>query len=197
MMHGYLIFRIKDIHDEANGLYNIFRGGFYHDYIDLRNLEETSKRWEIPTLEVDKVCPFAQTFNISGTGERIVWKPASPSLSCNPQLWLKTKGLAHRVTNSEKLSTLDGTSRREEARKLADATVTENRLVQGWRYLEEMGMIRDKKERLRVFMSWAGKDVMEEEERSVLLELGLDEVEVRKYVGGVAAKWYLKKLHEV
>jgi hypothetical protein len=186
----------QDIHDEANGFYNISRGGFFHDHIDLEDLEGTSKRLQIPTFEVEKECPFAKTFGITSTDEVIVWKPAHP-LGSNPNFWIETKGPLHRVTDPDKLSknNTEAATRREKIRVFAEATVTENRLEQGWRYLEEMGVKRDKKEGLREFMGGISGDILSEE-RNVLLELGLDVVEVKKYVGGVAVKWYLKRLSQ-
>lgn len=184
----------QDIHDEEHGIYNICRSGFYHDYVDVNDLEATRKRLMKPTLSVEKECPFAKAFGITGPGEGIVWKPAN-HLHSNPKLWIKTKGPQFLVNHYTKIpkDTLDAATRREKCNLFVEATVTGNRLMQGWKFLEEMGVEKDKKEGLRVFMEWAGKDV-EDEEGGLLREFGLEMGDVRKFVGGVAARWYLSTL---
>ncbi|EPE26470.1 DNA ligase/mRNA capping enzyme, catalytic [Glarea lozoyensis ATCC 20868] len=182
----------QDIHDEENGFYNVSKGGFYHNYIDINDHEGSKKRLQIPTLEVEKECPFTKTFNISGMGEGIVWKTYHP-LGADAKFWIKTKGHLHRVTDHDKITEHDAKqSQKEKVGSFVEATVTENRLVQGWDYMAEMGHVRDKMG-VQVFIGWVYGDIMEEE-RSLLAEMELVEFDVRNRIGGAAARWYLEKL---
>jgi hypothetical protein len=83
----------SDISNENAGIYNISSGGFYKASIDItseKTLNVSIDKLQAYTLDVERNCPLAETFGISGNGEGIVWKAEDP-LSEDAHLWFKTK----------------------------------------------------------------------------------------------------------
>ena len=60
------------ISNEGVGIYNILRSGFYIHDLNLLSLSASLDEMKAHTLAVEKICPFAASFNIFGTGEGIV-----------------------------------------------------------------------------------------------------------------------------
>jgi hypothetical protein len=184
-----------EIHNEKVGIYNISRGGFYKevlDFIDPESLEACNQKLLAHTLEVERECPFAKSFGISGVGEGIVWKAHYP-LSQDPRFWLKTKGPEHKITRTDKLKKVelnkDGVER---ARTFAEAAVTEMRLQQAWDYLGEMEIKRDKSG-TQSFNKWLINDV-EVEEKKAIVDMGVDKAALKKAVNAIGKGWYFEKL---
>jgi hypothetical protein len=180
-----------DINNEAVGIYNISRGGFYHEELVSDDLEGTREKLQALTLTVEKECPFAKTFGISGVGEGIVWKAEHP-LGDDAKFWFKTKGPLHRVTTTEKLKQKPDASEQQKVDSFAEAAVTENRLEQGWAYLEEMGIKRDMKA-IGEFMKWVKQDV-EVEERMEIKKMGIDAGLLKKKIVFLSRAWYIEKV---
>jgi hypothetical protein len=180
-----------DIHNEAVGIYNISRGGFYHEELVFNDIAGSRETLEVHTLAVEKECPFAKIFGISGVDEGIVWKAEHP-LGDDARFWLKTKGPQHRVTTTEKLKNRPSGSELENAKNFAEAAVTENRLEQGWGYLEEVGIERDMKG-IGAFMEWVMHDV-EVEERMEIEKMEINQALLEKKMANMCKDWYMKKL---
>ncbi|TVY84982.1 hypothetical protein LSUE1_G003831 [Lachnellula suecica] len=182
-----------DIQNEDAGFYNISRGGFYHEEFDFNTPEASRERLQVHTVAVEKECPFAKTFGISGAGEGIVWKAEHP-LGNDARRWLKTKGASHSVTTTEKVKVAPSDSDLEKAQNFAEAAVTNNRLEQGWGYLEEMGIKRDMKG-LAQFMKWISNDV-EVEERLEIQKLEIKLKLLRAQMASTSKAWYLERLKQ-
>jgi len=186
-----------EIHNESVGIYNIARGGFYHEVLDFKDpetLENCKEKLMAHTMEVEKECPFAKSFAISGVGEGIVWKADFP-LCCEPRFWLKTKGAEHNVTRTDKLRKEEmKAGAGERAKVFAEAAVGEMRLLQAWDYLGEMGIARDKKG-IQAFNQWLVKDV-EVEEKKEILEMEVDKKALKKAIAGLGRTWYFSKVGE-
>ncbi|CAD6450034.1 2abd913c-2603-4eee-b194-f4f8eb83d4d2-CDS [Sclerotinia trifoliorum] len=80
-----------DIHNESVGIFNVSRGGFFHETITIRNPQPAFEKMQALADAVEKECPFAKSFGIIGLGEGIVWKPTAP-LCHDAKYWLKLKG---------------------------------------------------------------------------------------------------------
>jgi RNA ligase len=186
------------IHNEAAGIYNISRGGFYREILDFKDketLDRCKEKIMAHTLEVEKECPFAKSFSVSGVGEGIVWKAHYP-LSQDPRFWLKTKGPEHRHTQTDRLKKdqlKNGAG--ERAKTFAEAAVGDMRLQQAWDFLGEMGVKRDKSA-TQAFNQWLVKDV-EVEEKKIILEMEVDKMALKKAIGVIGRIWYFKKLGEM
>jgi hypothetical protein len=184
-----------EIHNEKVGIYNISRGGFYKEVLDFKDpesLEACKEKLLAHTLDVERECPFAKSFGVSGVGEGIVWKAHYP-LSQDPRFWLKTKGPEHRITRTDKLKKAelnkDGVER---AKTFAEAAVTEMRLQQAWDYLGEMEIKRDKSG-TQAFNKWLINDV-EVEEKKAIADMGVDKAALKKAVNAIGKAWYFEKL---
>lgn len=182
-----------DIHNEAAGIYNISRGGFYHEELAFDNVKASRQRLQDLTVEVERECPFAKSLGIVGGGEGIVWKVSHP-YGADARFWLKTKGAQWAATTEKQLAVGSMGSETEEAKELAEAAVSENRLAQGWEYLGEMGMERSMGS-VMPFMKWVGDDV-EVEERGKIARREINVGLLRKYMGIKSKAWYVKKLAE-
>ncbi|QSZ31539.1 hypothetical protein DSL72_001106 [Monilinia vaccinii-corymbosi] len=80
-----------DIHHEPSGIFNVSRGGSFHETIVLQNPDPAFAKMQALSDAVEEECPFAKSFGIIGLGEGIVWKPAAP-LCHDAKYWLKLKG---------------------------------------------------------------------------------------------------------
>jgi hypothetical protein len=58
--------KYPDIADEAVRIYNISRGGYCHEIMDLSEPEAALARLTTVTKQVDERCPFATTFFVDG-----------------------------------------------------------------------------------------------------------------------------------
>jgi hypothetical protein len=177
------------------GIYNISRGGFYHEVLDINDTEKCKEKLLTHTLAVEQECPFAKSFGVAGLGEGIVWKAEYP-LSQDSRFWLKTKGPEHRHTYTDKLKKAEmKKGGNERAKSFAEAAVTEMRLEQAWDYLDEMGIKKDKSATQQL-NQWLVNDV-DVEEKKVIAEMCIDKVALKKAIGIIGRNWYFKKLSDV
>ena len=176
----------------AVGIHNIAKAGLYYETLDLVDYEESMKRLQRPTLEVEKRCPFAfNAFGLEGTGEGIVWRFEN-ELGNDPNFWFKTKGPKFSRSDAPtkpKESNEDGVAL---AKDFVNAVIDEMRLKQGLDYLREMGIAHDKKG-LGSFVKWLTNDVLVEEKGEIdnsHVDVGL----LKKEIANVSRLWYLEKL---
>jgi hypothetical protein len=180
-----------DICNESTKIFNISRGGFYDATLNIDKPTECTEKMQALTNDVEKECPFAKSFGISGLGEGIVWKPVREDLRSDPRFWLKTKGPLHRQV--ERLpKDIKSAEDKEKARIFAEAAVGEMRLQQAWDYLGEMEIKKDKSATSK-FCGWLSNDV-EVEEKGEIEKLGVDRGLLKKAIQTVGRTWYFKKL---
>ncbi|MCJ1359642.1 MAG: hypothetical protein MMC33_009644 [Icmadophila ericetorum] len=182
----------SDIHIESAGIYNVYRAGSYTHTIDRNNLEASMETIQKLTMEVEKECPFAKTFGISGIGEGIVWK-CLPPLPSNSEFWFKTKGPLHAQTEPVNKSAkhLAG---KEKATVFANLIASKMRLEQGWNYLAETGVKQDKKA-TGAFLKWVVQDC-EAEEKLEMKELDIKMELLRPEISKIAQKWFTGRVLE-
>jgi hypothetical protein len=184
-----------DISNESVGIYNISRGGTFSEILDVNDTEAFMERAMALTLAVEKECPFAKSFGLSGVGEGIVWKAAHP-LGSSSRFWMKTKGPLHRVVDRDSLKkavTARGDNKTK-AKAFAEAAVTVQRLEQAWDYLVEMEVARNK-QGLGDFMRWLNNDV-EVEEKKAIADLNVNKHTLRKEMQFLGKAYYFKRLEE-
>ena len=181
-----------DIHNESIGIYNIARAGFFQSNLDLQKVDKLDA--EIKTLveQVEKECPYARTFGVSGIGEGIVWKLCD--YFNNPDFWFKSKGEMFAVSACNKLpESALGAKSSERLKSFAKAIVTENRMQQGWGYLEEMRVARDMTG-LGKFLRWVVEDCLKEEQRD-MEEANIREPDLKPAIIDIAKLWYKGKVN--
>ena len=180
-----------DIDAEPVGIYNISRAGFYYLDLDLANIEDAEAKIDRLVKDVEKECPYALTFGISGIGEGIVWK--SRQFWSDPEFWFKSKGDEFMVKAAKEpgldLEKLRASERADEFAKLV---TTVNRMQQGWDFLEEMKIARDRSGTGR-FLSWLVDDCMTEEGREIE-EAGIDKVKLKSAICLIGRRWYRERV---
>ena len=179
------------IHDEDEGFFNIGKGGFFDYTLDTNDLEKGLKELQALTDRVAQECPYALARGVHGRGEGIVWKAADAY--DNEDLWFKTKDERFDVSDKQKM---EKTAAQKDiavrADMLASAVLTENRLEQGWEFLDEMKMSRDMKS-TGGFLKWVLNDCLTEEKLQ-MEELKLGPQDVRSSINAQAKAWYQKKV---
>lgn len=178
-----------DIHNEAAGIYNISRAGFFHKVLQLESPTATAAEIDALVKDVERECPYARSFGVSGIGEGIVWKPRQHD--SNPDFWFKSKGELFAVAAKPKLPA-NPSGDEERIRIFAQAIVTENRMEQGWGYLREMRVARDMKGISR-FLKWVVEDCLREEKRD-MEEGDIKEQNLKPAIVGIAKSWYKAKV---
>jgi hypothetical protein len=159
-------------------IYFISQFPSYELEIDFERPEEATEKLQEITLEVEKECPVAKHFGVSGIGEGVVWQSTEDFSST---FWFKVKGEKHSVTKVKKLASVD-VEKLNSVREFVEATVTENRLEQGLSVMKERGLEISRKT-TGDYLRWVVSDILEEE-TDLLTKNGL----CAKDVGGEISK---------
>lgn len=179
-----------DINDEDAGFFNVGKSGFFNYTISMNDLEKGQKELQALTDQVGQECPYALARGVHGRGEGIVWKSADAY--GNEDLWFKTKDERLDVSDKQKMEkTAAQKDTAARAGMFASAVVTENRLEQGWGYLDEMKMGRDVRS-TGAFLKWVLNDCLTEEKLQ-MEELKLGPQDVRSSISARAKAWYQMK----
>lgn len=139
------------------------------------------------TEEVEKECPVAKHFGVSGIGEGIVW-----TATHNDHHYIfKVKGEKHSVSKVKTLASVD-VEQVESAKQFVESVVTENRLQQGVQVLKERGVELDQKA-TGDYLRWVIGDIAKEESDTIQ-ENGLDIKKVNPLISNKARVWFFKYL---
>lgn len=169
-------------------VFNITRGGLYKEQFSFVSKDAVATRLAEITDAVEKECPFAKSFDVSGTGEGVVWQ--CEELAENSRYWFKVKGEAHSVTKVKTLKPMSAEEREKlkSAEIFASKVVTEARLEQGLDYLREMNLEKTIKN-IGVFIKWVVEDVIKEETDN-MKEFSVSADKVKRVVGSMASSFY-------
>lgn len=153
--------RVADVVDEANNIYLISKFGEYKYELDIMSQESINGLEEL-TLNVEEKCPVAQQLNPNGNliGEGLVW---TGSIAGN-FFKFKHKGSKHaRGGGSKKVSVSSGYSpdQIEAVKYFLSIALSNDRLMQGLEYLNEMGL-DDSPKNTGTFLKWVSQDIMKE-----------------------------------
>ncbi|KAK4965653.1 hypothetical protein LTR66_012101 [Elasticomyces elasticus] len=183
-----------DIEDPDAGIYNISRGGVFEATLTLSDPIADIARIQTMVDAVERHCPFALSFGVSGTGEGIVWKVQDAPYQGNASYWFKSKGHLHAVSNipTMRKELVGAAGKKESAALFAAAVVTETRLMQGLDYLEEMG-VESNERGIGVFLKWMTADCLAEE-KDALKEADVEVRMTKTEIIRVARVWYLKRI---
>lgn len=186
----------KDISLEKYSIYNITKAATFNCKIRLTDSMELSHIQDIEYLDsltdqVEKECPFAKLFGISGLGEGIVWIYSDHNIDYHT--WFKAKGQEHTVSkvNIVKFSQLD-IDKKKNTQIFVDNTVLPNRLNQGIEYLKEMGLDSSLKN-FGKFLGWITKDILTEEALTIK-ENKLDIKMIKNIIVMKVKKWYCMRI---
>lgn len=173
----------KDLHDNANGIYNILQFPTYEIEIDFNQPELVQNKIIEMTVSVEECCPVGKYFNKEGVGEGIVFTCIS-----NQNLKFKSKGEKHSVSKVKTLNPID-VEAMAGINEFIELAVTENRLKQGISYFNENN-IEVHAKNTGQFLGWIVRDVLKEE-KDTLEASGLDEKKVKNAIVTKARMWFL------
>lgn len=174
-------------------IFNISRGGIYIIDVDFSKPEESLEKLINLTIEIEKECPYAKSFGVSGIGEGLVWK-----LSDNPEnsnYWFKTKGEKHSGAkkNKKKIATI-APEKLETINTLLDEILPTWRLEQGLNESKKDNDILDMKN-IGPYLAWINKDVRKEE-MDTILENGLEWKEIAKFITQRAKTFFMNEVNK-
>lgn len=174
------------IHGE--GFYHIKAFQTWEKSIDFNNPELIQNELIEITQEVEKECPVAKHFGITGVGEGVVWKCTSPSWE---GLMFKVKGEEHSKSKVKTLSEVD-LARIEGINKISVQIMTPERLEQGMEYLKEMD-IEPLQKNTGQYLKYVVQDALKEEEL-LISESEYDIKAIGKNCSKIAKDWYFKRI---
>lgn len=140
------------------------------------------------TQAVEEECPVGKSFGVSGIGEGVVW---TCYFDGGAALRFKVKGEKHSSSKVKKLASVD-VEKINGVQEFVDSVVTESRLEQGWKWLEENNLEQDVVN-LGPFIKWVIGDVFKEEQDTIV-ENQLDAKIIPKYISNKARTWFMTKL---
>lgn len=170
---------------EAPGLNDVIR-------VDFNNItdELLSTLGEL-TQEIERECPFAKLFGVSGVGEGIVWRSLNYKTKEGDPWLFKTKGEKHKNVKETKVVQLNPDVAASNA-EVVSSVLTEQRLSQGIEKLGEMGHEIGKKSTPH-FLKWIQDDI-KRECRDIIESLSLgNQAAVLAEVTKQAREWFFKQ----
>lgn len=151
----------KHIKNEEQSIFNILQFPYFELDIDFNKPELFINDLASLTDNVEKECPVGKYFDVSGTGEGIVWE----HINDNKRYIFKVKGEKHQVSKVKTLTTVD-IEEIENIKSFVDYAVTENRLTQGIDKMRELNIpIIDKS--TADYLKWVYNDVIKEESDTI------------------------------
>lgn len=149
------------IKNEEQLIFNILQFPNFEIDIDFNRPELSINILSELTNNVEKECPVGKYFDVSGTGEGIVWE----HINDNKRYIFKVKGEKHQVSKVKTLTTVD-IEEIENIKSFVDYAVTENRLTQGIDKMRELNIpIIDKS--TADYLKWVYNDVIKEESDTI------------------------------
>lgn len=174
----------EDLHYNDASIYNIKQFPSITVDIDFNQPELIQNKLIEHTLAIEECCPVGQYFGVNGVGEGIVFTQLG-----DPSVQFKSKGEKHSVSKVTKLNAVD-VERLASMNAVIDATVTENRLLQGLSSLRDvLGRDLSTKD-TGSFISWIMKDI-EKEDLDVVEASGFSVKDLGKGVATKARIWFL------
>lgn len=172
-------------------IYNIFE--FPHHYIDIdfNSPDVAQQKMEELTADIEKECPVAKHFGVSGLGEGMVWTCLSAGYD-SPNFTFKVKGEEHRIAMAHPKEThvqsLMSKEKLELVQEFVEQAANENRLQQGIEYLKEMNKEISMKS-TSDFIKWVLNDVIKEE-YDVMEALRITQKELSKVMPQKTVPWF-------
>jgi hypothetical protein len=185
--------RAKCIKHENVRIYNIADFPMWEMKIDFNDPEASKQKLIDLTMAVEEECPVGKQLGASGIGEGIVWRCDDVGF-LSSDYWFKIKGVKHGNKKEKTIAEVD-VEKLNSVNEFIEATVTENRLLQGLDHLREMNKEVNEKS-TGIFIKWVFEDVMKEESDTMEAS-GLEKKDISKAVSIKARTWFFDKLEEM
>jgi hypothetical protein len=157
-------------------------------------LSVTQNELQVLTEAVEKECPVAAHFGVSGIGEGIVWTSRflSPRNKQMHNVRFKVKGEKHSATKVKTLASAD-VAKMTGIVEFVEYAVTDNRLQQGYDELfTAPGKTATNKD-IGTFVRWVSGDVLKEESDTMATNK-LTPKDIGKQMSNKARLWFLQQL---
>jgi hypothetical protein len=190
--HWYEIPKIKN---EELDIYNIYDNKFpkYGVSIDFHTPEKSQNKMIKLVEEVEKECPFAKAFGISGIGEGIVF--SSFDESGKRTHIFKVKGEKHSSSKVKTLASVD-IEKVNNIIEFIEYAVTENRLNQGIEQVFYSNSEPINVSKTGDFLRWVVNDIIKEE-LDTMVKNGLEPKDVGKYISNKARPWFFQYMEDL
>jgi len=168
-------------------LFNIYDAGHFEIEIDFQKPVLSTEKLDELTHKVEKECPFAKLFNVTGTGEGIVWICDDPEWNTS-KVWFKVKGEKHKNDKGEtkKLAPAD-IEKAKDIMEFVDRVVTDARCEQALDFLRMEGKPQDRTS-MGDFIRWIFNDVIKEESDTIEAS-GIDQKRLGGPISKKAKEW--------
>lgn len=183
-------FEIKTYLNKIKNVYSSSQFETWDVDIDFNNPKLVQNKLIEITEKVEKECPVAKHFGISGIGEGVVWS----AIHDNKLYCFKVKGEKHSVSKVKSLAPVD-LEKIASINSFIDTVVTENRLNQGVEFLKETGKEVSIKS-TGDFLSWFINDVRTEEALTIT-ENDFNEKMLNREISKRARVWYFEYLDKL
>jgi hypothetical protein len=170
------------------GIYTTNRSPLYEVEVDLNRPDKAIEIMNKLVEEIDKECPFAKTFGVSGHGEGIVFRPEGDNSFA---FAFKVKGESHSKSKIKKLPTVD-VEKMDSIQKAVDTYLHEDRLEQGYAVVVKSPE-DESPTKIGEFIGWVVRDVIAEE-GDALEASGISNKDFGSVASKVAARWFQTKL---
>jgi len=169
-------------------IYNILQAEQFHVTIDFEDLKSSQLQLEKFVTYVENECPWAKLFNISGTGEGIVW--TADFDSSNSSYYFKTKGTKHKISKTKKQIIEIEPEIQKSIDDFILYAVSKPRLLQGIEFFKEQHIDINIKN-IGQFLKWILIDI-KKEELDVVKASNLEWKVLNKYITIEAKKFYFQ-----
>lgn len=169
-----------------NNIYNVCQFPTYSIDIDFNDYKNHVDELSSITDAIEKECPVAKYFGISGTGEGVVWVGEYKDSTYR----FKVKGKKHSVVRSDKTIDVDPV-KLESINAFIEYAVTDNRIDHGIQLIYGDGIFD--KSKIGEFLKWIVNDIISEEGDKLIYN-NLEPKDVNKYISTKARKLLFSKL---
>ena len=184
-------FYIKpDFMNEDIAVYNIYDFVNFSIDIDFNQPQLAQATMVDLVLAVEKECPFAKEFGISGVGEGIVW--AHYDENGHRDHIFKTKGEKHSSSKVKVLAAVD-VEKVNSINEFVEYTVTENRLNQAIEQVFTVNAETPSIKKMGDFLRWISRDVIKEEMDTAVAN-NLEPKDFGKALSTKARLWFMTYL---
>ena len=179
------------LHDpEMRRIYTIRDFETFQLAIDFEKPEAAQEEMIKLTEQVEAQCPVGKFFGQEGIGEGIVWQ----GWHKDQRYIFKVKGDKHSVTKVKKLAEVD-VEAIANMREFVEYAVTENRLKQGLKVMEEAGHPLERPSTGH-YLRWVVTDILKEE-ADTLAENGIDTTKIGKYISEKAKVFWFETVDKI
>lgn len=173
-----------------NRIFNIQDYKTYSVDVDFNMPQLSQNTFVELTLEVEKECPVAKEFGVSGIGEGIVWSCEYKGIVHR----FKTKGEKHSVSKVKTIAPVD-VEKLNSIKEFIEYSVTENRFEQA---IEKVFGSKEKMDikQMGDFIRWMVNDI-HKEEMDTMLSNKLEPKDVNKYISSKVREMFMNVYNSI